>query len=269
MNAENLKIGDPVYVDCIDGFGGPAIVIDVRESATNRCKVLMDDGNPAAPFWAHNFELEREPQPARNPSDLRPETLDHIVLVRRLIGRAIDNLKARQEAHDLSKLRSPEREAFDEFTPKLAASTYGSEEYYGFLSAMKPALDHHYAANSHHPEHYRWHCPVCSLQIDDDRAKVAPEGPNESGVKYCPRCCRNGMIYESELVLRPELGIRGMSLLDILEMLCDWKAATLRHADGDLLKSIEINQRRFGYTDELKSILVVTAKELGLTNRGE
>jgi hypothetical protein len=57
-------------------------------------------------------------------------------------------------------------------------------------------------------------------------------------------------------------GIQGMSLLDVIEMLCDWKAATMRHADGDLSKSIEINQKRFGYSDELKSILINTAIEL-------
>ncbi len=52
-----------------------------------------------------------------------------------------------------------------------------------------------------------------------------------------------------------ENGIQGMNLLDLLEMICDWKAASERHNDGDIYKSIEINQERFGYSDELKSIL--------------
>jgi DNA-directed RNA polymerase subunit RPC12/RpoP len=59
-------------------------------------------------------------------------------------------------------------------------------------------------------------------------------------------------------------GIEGMSLFDILEMLLDWRAATERHADGCILKSIEINQKRFGYSDSLKKILLNTIKELGL-----
>ena len=54
-------------------------------------------------------------------------------------------------------------------------------------------------------------------------------------------------------------GIRGMTLLDVLEMVCDWKASSERHADGDIYKSIEINQKRFGYSDDLKSILKNTA----------
>ena len=57
-----------------------------------------------------------------------------------------------------------------------------------------------------------------------------------------------------------EYGINDMSLVDIVEMLCDWKAATLRHNDGDLLKSIEINQERFKYSDELKHIMLNEAK---------
>lgn len=59
-----------------------------------------------------------------------------------------------------------------------------------------------------------------------------------------------------------ENGIRDMNLLDVLEMICDWKASSERHADGDIFKSIEINQKRFGYSDDLKSILRNTAKFL-------
>lgn len=53
-------------------------------------------------------------------------------------------------------------------------------------------------------------------------------------------------------------GIQGMNLIDLLEMICDWKAAGERHKDGSLIKSIEINQTRFGYSDELKQILLNT-----------
>ncbi|MEO5358670.1 MAG: DUF5662 family protein [Nitrospirae bacterium YQR-1] len=54
-------------------------------------------------------------------------------------------------------------------------------------------------------------------------------------------------------------GIHDMTLIDLIEMLCDWKAATLRHNDGDIIRSIDINQQRFGYSNELKNILVNTA----------
>lgn len=51
-----------------------------------------------------------------------------------------------------------------------------------------------------------------------------------------------------------ENGIKEMDLVDIVEMVCDWKAATMRHANGDIIKSIEINKQRFNYSDELESI---------------
>ena len=58
-------------------------------------------------------------------------------------------------------------------------------------------------------------------------------------------------------------GINGMSLLDLIEMLADWKAAGMRHADGDMQKSLEINKKRFGMSDQLAEIFQNTIKELG------
>lgn len=55
-------------------------------------------------------------------------------------------------------------------------------------------------------------------------------------------------------------GIDGMNLIDLIEMLVDWKAASLRHDDGDIWKSIEMNQKRFGYSDEMKNLLIRTMK---------
>ena len=57
-------------------------------------------------------------------------------------------------------------------------------------------------------------------------------------------------------------GINDMNLIDIMEMLCDWKAAGERQRDGNLLKSIELNAQRFGYDDQLKQIFINTAKML-------
>lgn len=151
-------------------------------------------------------------------SEVTAETLKHIRRVQSLLGMAIRNLSARQDVHDDSKLKTPEAEVFEEYTPKLRGCTYGSEEYKQFLAEMKPALDHHYANNSHHPEYYRD-------------------------------------------------GIRGMSLLDLLEMVLDWKAATERHADGCIDKSIELNQSRFGYSADMKAVFHNTIRELGLSSK--
>lgn len=144
-------------------------------------------------------------------AECQVDTIRHIENVRKYLRFIIDRLITRGVEHDRLKLESPEVEIFTEYTPKLAQSTYGSEEYHTFLKEMDVVLQHHYANYRHHPEHF-------------------------------------------------ERGINDMNLVDIVEMLCDWKAASMRHNDGNLLKSIEINARRFGYDDQLKQILINTAK---------
>lgn len=148
------------------------------------------------------------------------ETLQHIMNVRNLLNKMIIALIDRAENHDLSKLEEPELSIFVEFTPKLAKSTYDSDEYKQFLKEMKPALDHHYANNRHHPEHF--------------------DAEADATWRQTPINC--------------------MNLIDILEMLCDWKAATMRHNDGDIMKSIEINRDRFVLSDQLVTILKNTVQ---------
>jgi len=147
--------------------------------------------------------------------DQRPKTLEHIAEVHKQINLVIEELIKRAQIHDASKLESPEREIFDEYTPKLKDTTYGSDEYKGYLTQMKVALDHHYKANMHHPEHFQ-------PEID--------------------------ATYQTS-------PINCMNLIDIIEMLCDWYAATKRHIDGDIYKSIDINKKRFGISDQLTQIL--------------
>lgn len=146
--------------------------------------------------------------------DSRPDTINHINRVRELLYIAQNKLESRGFNHDLSKLKTPEKEVFDAVTPKLKGLTYGSDEYKASLAEMGVALKHHYAHNTHHPEYWT-------------------------------------------------NGVDEMSLLDVLEMLCDWKAATERHADGSLEKSLVHNKTRFKISDQLASIMHNTAREMG------
>lgn len=149
-----------------------------------------------------------------NNYDSKADTLLHIKRVAQLLTEASSELIRRANVHDNSKLENPEKELFDEYTPKLKNCTYGSDEYKQYLKELKVALDHHYANNSHHPEHYK----------------------------------------------------EGFDLFDLIEMFFDWKAATERHADGDIFKSIEINQKRFQLSDQLCDIFRNTAIRLGYSS---
>ena len=325
------------------------------------------------------------------------DTFRHIERVRNLLNACVIDLIKRGEQHDQTKLESPEVEAFTEYTPKLATCTYGSEEYKGYLAAIKPALDHHYANNRHHPEFAlkdeEWK-PVAGFEDSHEVSSlgnvralartaersgptgnvslpernltfhVTPKGyarlqltngdkkknklvhrlvaeafvPNPDGkeqvnhidgdklnnkasnlewvtpsenlqhaydtdlrkpcIKYCIECPDLNIIafgcedMERKLIeagykdassssiwsainhgtkhLGLELiayrfeqwmnsPVNDMNLLDIVEMLCDWKAASERHNDGNIRKSIEINANRFGLSPQLVKILENTA----------
>jgi hypothetical protein len=79
---------------------------------------------------------------------------------------------------------------------------------------MGVGLEHHYAVNDHHPEHFAE-------------------------------------------------GIHGMDLLQLIEMLADWKAATMRHNDGSLRESIFKNASRFAYDETMTMLLLRTSANLG------
>lgn len=54
-----------------------------------------------------------------------------------------------------------------------------------------------------------------------------------------------------------------MNLVDLVEMFCDWKAASERHNDGNIRKSIEHNAGRFKIGRQLQEILEATAEMIG------
>lgn len=148
--------------------------------------------------------------------DSKTDILKHIEKVRHFLDVVREELYWRGIDHDRSKLSADEKPIFDKLTPKLKESTYEGEEYKGFLKETKVALDHHYKKNRHHPEH------------------------------FYPEVAHMNAINE----------ISCMNLIDIIEMFCDWKAATMRHDNGDLKKSIAVNQKRFGISDELTAIFL-------------
>ena len=56
--------------------------------------------------------------------------------------------------HDFSKYSNAEALVFAKQDGALAVTRYGTPEYDELLKKVQPALDHHYANNSHHPQYY-------------------------------------------------------------------------------------------------------------------
>ena len=127
------------------------------------------------------------------------ETTKHKWWVFYYISKFCLKLFKRAILHDFSKYNYKQSKLFSENVHKLKKMTYASEEYKETLERLKPALDHHYKLNPHHPEHY-------------------------------------------------EKGFEDMLGVDRIEMIIDWLAATKRHEDGDINKSIDANQLRFRYS---------------------
>ena len=64
-------------------------------------------------------------------------------------------------------------------------------------------------------------------------------------------------------------GVLGMSLVDLIEMLADWMAASERHANGSMVHSLRVNAVRFDIPDGLVRVLWATARALGWLDRPE
>lgn len=161
----------------------------------------------------YTIDIDAEIKEKNEEYDSTESTMSHKRKVRKYMAHCVSILDERGEHHDDSKLRSPEKEYFDEFTPQLKHTTYGSKEYQECLDGLKVALDHHYAVNSHHPEHYK-------------------------------------------------NGVNDMDLLELVELICDWKASSERHSDGDIYRSLELNKERFGISEQLYSILKNTVSRV-------
>lgn len=118
----------------------------------------------------------------------------------------------RGNLHDNSKYEDAEFPIYAEMMDEFEKHSYGSKGYDKAKEAIKPATDHHYRHNRHHPEHF-------------------------------------------------DNGIEGMNLVDLLEMLCDWKSATQNNDQkpGNLKKSIEIGVKKYNISPQLVKILYNTA----------
>lgn len=88
------------------------------------------------------------------PSEHVVSTLEHKKEVGKYLNQVSSELFSRAVTHDNSKFSDEESILFEEITPLLKNLTYGSDEYKSNLFRIKPAINHHYQVNSHHPEHY-------------------------------------------------------------------------------------------------------------------
>lgn len=144
------------------------------------------------------------------PSDYITDLVDHKHRVAHRILAMASDLFRRAAIHDNSKFAPEEFDAYQQAFPELQKYAYGTPEFKAALAKIQPAIQHHYQANDHHPEHFAG-------------------------------------------------GITQMTLVQLVEMLCDWMAASER-SQTDFLRGLELNKERFGIDDQLYAVLLNTVR---------
>lgn len=148
------------------------------------------------------------------PYDCTPDVLAHKVKIRFWMRDFAAQLEKRAEVHDNSKLDSPEKEIFDQWTPELKQRVFGTDYYKQALDSMGEGVQHHYRVNRHHPEHFA-------------------------------------------------NGVNGMTLVDVVEMFCDWVSA----AQGrDAVVDLEHGRKRFNLDPQLVEIFNNTLEQMDYRN---
>lgn len=186
-------------------------------------------------------------------------------LSRTLLVRLASELCVRGIKHDSSKLEYPEVNVFTEYTKKLAGLTYGSQEYKDCLAGMKPALDHHYANNPHHPEGHSdgidgmniidilemfadWYCATKrhndgdinkSIEINTDRFNLSPElvqifKNTVPFLEACEKLDSGELIEDKRHKPDPFDNTEEMDVLDMSETFVFWFLTTKFNDEGQI-----------------------------------
>lgn len=142
------------------------------------------------------------------PSDYVKDLVDHKRRVAAHMQHVANELFRRAAVHDNSKFSEEEYDAYESAFPGLQKYAYGTPEFKAELAKIQPAIEHHYAANDHHPEHF-------------------PDG------------------------------IIGMNLIQVIEMVCDWIAASER-SQTSLYQGMELNRKRFQIDRQLIGVIAHT-----------
>lgn len=130
----------------------------------------------------------------------------HRDYVRLALLNVIHDLERRLLAHDASKMLDDEFAGFARINAVARINKFGTPEYKESMQREKATIDLHFSRNSHHAEH-------ASLNLQGSE------------------------------VAEYEVGLRGMSFLDVIEMVCDWWGARKGYDDNRMTwpESVKMN----------------------------
>jgi len=133
-----------------------------------------------------------------------------------------------------------------------------------FCADIMERADRHDESKLHAPEKERFdyvgtHNPLGKCKYGSDEYKKSLE--------YLGPALKHHYEVNDHHPEHFEDGVDGMNLMQIVELFCDWDAASHRNKDGNIYQSLEKNKERFTLSDDLYSIFKTTADILeGKTN---
>lgn len=148
--------------------------------------------------------------------DVSPESaviatmLRHIGFVQSALLRVRQELERRGQDHDRSKWSPEEFPGFARINATARQYPYGSEGYKASIRAERPTVEHHQKANSHHPEYHQAKMPQLS-EVD---------------------------------------GLSEMGWLDVVEMVCDWWAASQTYGNTPWDEVLSKQRERWQWSPE-------------------
>jgi hypothetical protein len=88
-------------------------------------------------------------------TESQKDTIAHVAKVQFNLSAVIANLAERSTVHNRSKFEEPELlSGYESLQKSLQGVRYGTPDYRAALGAHEGVIMHHYAANTHHPEHW-------------------------------------------------------------------------------------------------------------------
>lgn len=131
----------------------------------------------------------------------------HVRFVQMALDEVSHELDRRGMAHDLSKMLDDEFAGFSRINAAARINKFGSPEYSEAMQRERGTIDLHFSRNPHHAEYYAEH-PVAQTN---------------------------------------NRGAEGMTFIDIIEMVCDWRGAQQGYNDTrPWLETVELNFKAKG-----------------------
>ena len=131
-----------------------------------------------------------------------------------VMGHVARALEHRAQVHDLSKLQDDEFEGFSRINAAARIHKFGSPEYAEGMRQERPTIDLHFSRNRHHPERPKLMGEMAEYErgLPDDATYWSAHSD------------------------------AAMTFLDVIEMVCDWWAASKGYDDArPWTETVELN----------------------------